>query len=81
MAKSVSIATIDFKSAEALYVEVLRMRKALNKLQEKLLKLLPIKYGSDLWWEKSDREALKVIGKGEGREFENADKAIKWLNS
>jgi len=81
MGKSISITAVDFENAEVLYAQVLKMRKALDKLQEKLLKLLPVSYGSGLWWEKSDKEAIEAIGKGKGKEFEDADKAIKWLNS
>lgn len=38
-------------------------------------------YGSDEWWEWSDREALKEIKAGKGIKFNSAEDSIKWLNS
>ena len=38
-------------------------------------------YGSDAWWNWSDREALEDIKTGKGIKFDSAEKAIKWLNS
>ncbi len=40
------------------------MAKQLNALKKKVLKLLPVKYGSDLWWEKETEASLKEIKEG-----------------
>jgi len=38
-------------------------------------------YGSNEWWEWSDKEALKEIKTDKGIRFNSAEDAIKWLNS
>lgn len=38
-------------------------------------------YGSNEWWEWSDRKALEDIKAGRIVKFDSAEKAIKWLNS
>lgn len=53
---------------------------AAKKVREKLLILSPSKYGSDLWWEKSDNEATENIKAGHGKKFNNYEEAIKYLS-
>lgn len=50
----------------SLLEELDALSKAARSVREKLLKIAPVKYGSDLWWEKSDQEALEQIKRGEG---------------
>lgn len=38
-------------------------------------------YGSDEWWEWSDKKAMDDIKAGRTIKFDSAEKAIKWLNS
>lgn len=81
MADRLPTITIDVKTAESLFWEVEAMRKRLNLLRKKIIELLPAKYGSDFWWEKSTRQALKEIKKGRGVEFKDIEEASKWLNT
>lgn len=73
--------TIDIKTVESLYKEIRVMEIALENLRKRVVDLLPAKYGSDLWWEKSDTRAMKKIAKGEGMRFESAEEVIKYLES
>ncbi len=52
-------------AADDFYLEIISLEKALARLKEKFLKLMPVKYGSDTWWDKMDREALAQINNGE----------------
>ena len=38
-------------------------------------------YGSDEWWEWSDKKAKEDIKMGRVKKFDSAEEAIKWLNS
>lgn len=38
-------------------------------------------YGSNAWWEWSDRKAKENIKAGKVMKFDSAQEAIKWLNS
>ena len=58
-------------TAEDLYSELIIMREQINKLIDKVLAVLPPKYGSDAWWEKSDREAVKQLKAGKGTTIHN----------
>lgn len=53
---------------------------AAKRVREKLLKLMPEKYGSDLWWEKSDNEAIEDIKAGHGKKFKSYEEAIRYLS-
>lgn len=81
MANNSSTITIDAKTAEAFFLEIEAMEKALTALREKIIRFFPAKYGSRLWWEKSDKEALESIKRGKGIEFDNAKNAISYLHS
>gem|GEM_PF-1201697 len=71
--------TIDLKTAELLFTKVQRMEKALAQIKSKILQLLPAKYGSDLWWEKSDEEAIEQIGLGKGTVINNKEELKRFL--
>lgn len=73
--------SIDVAAAESLFLDVEKMRKNLELLRKKIIKLFPVKYGSELWWEKSTNQALKEIKQDKGMEFEKVEEAVKWLNS
>ena len=66
-------------TAEDLFGEILVLEKTLARLKEKILSVLPAKYGSDAWWERSDKEAIKSIEQGRGVKFDNLKEAIKYL--
>jgi len=55
------------------------LSNAAKRVREKLLEIVPVKYGSDLWWEKSDKEAIESIKQGRGKKFETYEEAAKYL--
>lgn len=73
--------TIDIKTFETLYRDIEVMEKALESLRKRVIDLLPAEYGSDLWWEKSDRKAMKEIASGKGREFNSVEEVVRYLES
>lgn len=75
------VKTIDIKTLETLYKDIRAMELALESLRKRVMGLLPVGYGSDLWWEKSDRMAMKNIAEGKGMKFNSADEVIKYLES
>jgi hypothetical protein len=75
------VKTIDIKTAESLYRQIRVMAMILEDLRKKVAKLLPAKYGSELWWEKSDEEAITSIKAGRGKKFKTYEDAVKYLTS
>jgi hypothetical protein len=73
--------TINTKTAESLYRQIQVMGLILEDLRKKVAKLLPAGYGSDLWWEKSDEEAIASIKAGRGKKFKTYEDAVKYLSS
>jgi len=73
------VRTIDIKTLETLYKDIRAMELALESLRKRVMGFLPASYGSDLWWEKSDRKAMKEIANGKGIKFNNAEEVIKYL--
>ncbi len=53
--------------------------KAVRKVKDGLLRIFPAKYGSDLWWEKSDEEAIRQIKAGKGITIKNKEELQKFL--
>lgn len=78
---NLQVETIDTKTAESLYRQIQAMSMILEDLRKKVAKLLPAKYGSDLWWEKSDEEAIVSIKEGRGKKFKTYEDAVKYLTS
>lgn len=77
-----STITIDTKTAEKLLADIESMRKSLEVLRKRVIKLLPEKYGSDSWWKKEIEEAENEFKKdGKSICFDSPQEAIKWLNS
>ena len=61
--------TIDTETAESIFAEITSLQKKLEALKKKVVKLLPAKYGSDLWWEKEHEEASKEMKSGKVRKL------------
>lgn len=57
-----------------------QLTKEVRAIKVKLFESEPA-YGSDEWWEWSDKKAIEDIKAGKGIRFDSADEAIKWLNS
>ncbi len=70
---------IDEKSAVSLLNDLEALSQSARKVKERILKVFPAKYGSDLWWEKSDREAVKQLKEGKGVTIKNNKELKKFL--
>lgn len=68
-------------TAEDFYTEIVSLEKTLAKLKEKLLKMMPVKYGSDAWWEKSDKKSFEEYEQGKYKSFQNVKVLMRELNS
>lgn len=64
---------------EGIYAAFVTTQKMLNHLREKMVTFLPAKYGSNLWWEKSNHEAVESITNGRGKKFKTYEQAVKYL--
>lgn len=57
--------------SEDILLEVLALEKAVISLKDKLLKIIPAKYGSDAWWEQETAKSLEDYKNGEYVEIKN----------
>ncbi len=71
--------TLDIKTIERIFTEFARLHKDMAELKEKLLDKEP-PYGSDEWWEWSDRKAREDIKEGRYKTFSNAEDLIADLH-
>lgn len=70
--------TLDIQTARTLAAEL----ENLDRIKKVLLSAIPLhllKEGSDLWWEKSDKEALEQIKKGKIVKFNSVEELEKHL--
>lgn len=67
-------------AANDLLEEIFLLEKAVLSLKAKVLKALPVKYGSEAWWEKEAEEGIKSIELGRGKKFATYEEAVKYLN-
>lgn len=72
--------TVPAKTIDEIFSRLDELTKTVKRISVKLLNEEP-PYGSDEWWEWSDKAAIKEIKAGKGIKFNSAEKAIKWLNS
>lgn len=56
------------------------LSRTVQSLREKVLKIIPVKYGSSAWWKKSNEEAINQIRAGEGIVIENKQELKKFFN-
>lgn len=76
-----SAITIDTETAENILKEIETVKKSLDVLRKKIIKFLPSKYGSDVWWEKAEFEADEDIKKGRiFGPFKNANEFLEALH-
>lgn len=76
-----SAVTIDTKTAENILREIEAVRKSLEVLRKKIIKLLPSKYGSDTWWEKEIEDGLEEVKQGKVYgPFKDANELIRTLH-
>lgn len=72
--------TIPAKQFEEILSRLDKLTREVHAIKIKLLDKEP-PYGSDEWWEWSDKKAMEDIKRGRVVKFDSAEKAIKWLNS
>jgi len=77
MANTISI---DTKTVATILKRLEELTRDVKELKAKLLESEP-PYGSDEWWEWSDKKAIEAFEAGKGIKFDSAEEAIKWLNS
>lgn len=58
-------------TAEDFYSEIISLEKALARLKEKFLKIMPVKYGSDAWWEQEAEKSRQDYKNGDYIETQN----------
>lgn len=75
--------TVNTKTIQLLRTRVDKLTRELEAIKKKLFEITNKEppYGSDEWWEWSDKKALEEIKAGKGLRFKSAKEAIKWLNS
>jgi len=77
-----STVSLDIKTAQRIFEEVESLRKSVDILRKRIVKLFPPQYGSDAWWKKEIAEAKKEIKAGQIKELNNLkqlDKPLKNL--
>lgn len=72
--------TVSEKTIDKILDRLDTLTKEVRAIKTKLFKEEPL-YGSDAWWEWSDKKALEEIKAGKGVKFNTVQDAIKWLNS
>lgn len=72
--------TIPAETLDEIFSRLNELSKAVKKISVRLLKEEP-PYGSDKWWEWSERRADEDIKTGKLVRFDLVKDAIKWLNS
>ena len=70
--------TVNAKTLEHVVSQLDTLTKEVKELKEKLLDQEP-PYGSDAWWEWSDKKALEDIKKGDYIEFKSAKDMVNHL--
>lgn len=71
---------VSAKTFEEILSRLDQLTREVHAIKVKLFEGEP-PYGSNEWWEWSDRKAMKDIKVGKIVKFDSAEKAIKWLNS
>ncbi|MBI4038680.1 hypothetical protein HY384_01840 [Candidatus Daviesbacteria bacterium] len=74
------IITVPVKTFEKILSRLDQLTREIHDVKMKLFEGEP-RYGSDEWWEWSDKKALEDIKAGRVTKFDSVDEAIKWLNS
>ena len=73
--------SLDESTMVSLLSELATLSQAAKNVREKLLKIVPVKYGSDLWWEKEEKKGLQEYKEGKFKTFASVKDLMKDLNS
>jgi len=68
------------KTLEDILERLDKLAKELKVIKERLAESEP-PYGSEAWWQWSEKQASKEIATGKVVKFDSVEEAIKWLNS
>ena len=71
---------VSAKTINEIFTRLDELTSAVKKISLRLLAEEP-PYGSDEWWDKSDKKAMEEIKAGKGIKFNTVQDAIRWLNS
>lgn len=72
--------TVPSKTIEEILARLNTLTNEIKAIKAKLFEKEP-EYGSDEWWEWSERKADEDIKAGRLVQFDSAKDAVKWLNS
>ena len=72
--------TVSSKTIGETLANLNTLTKEIKEIKAKLFEKEPL-YGSDEWWEWSEKRADEDIKANRLVRFDSAEKAIKWLNS
>jgi len=72
--------TISSKTIDEILTRLDKLGRDIRAIKVKLFEREPL-YGSDEWWEWSEKKADEDIDSGRLVKFESVQEAIKWLNS
>lgn len=72
--------TVSPKTIGAIVQQLAKLTKEVKAIKTKLFSGEP-PYGSDAWWELSDKKAIEEIKAGKGIKFDTVQDAIKWFHS
>lgn len=71
--------TISVDVAQSFVSEIKRIEKALINLKRSVLLSLPVKYGSELWWQKAEEEVDRELSAGNIYKADNVTDLMKQL--
>lgn len=77
---SAAVSTSDLNTL-SLYREVVAMRKNLDNLYHKLVKIIPASEGSDEWWDKENKLAMDDYKAGRYTHYNSVDDFVKSLKT
>lgn len=72
--------TVPAETFEKILSKLDRLTQEVADIKVRLFEKEPA-YGSDEWWEWSDKKAKEDIKAGKVMKFDSAREAIRWLNS
>lgn len=72
--------TVPTKTFEKILSRLDQLTQEVEIIKSKLFEKEP-PYGSDAWWEWSDKKAMEDIKAGKTVKFSSTEEAIRWLNS
>ncbi len=63
------------------YAEILELHKALDRLKAKVLRTMPVTYGSDTWWEQGEKKVDDELQKGKAKTFTSGNEFLRYMKT